>query len=146
MITTETLAPVTLFVPKGAASFVNIYTPNPSFEDHGVVKYTLSVPFDHPDCLMHMLPFPPKVSKSGYVTFKSNFAPEVEVRPSSYKWLVDTIAENKARNKRDTFLFEDHDLELELAPYHWKFRNDRGTSYGLNRVTILRDRSGEDVA
>ena len=138
MIVTETLPPVTLFIPKGVASFVNIYNPNTMFEKYGSVRYTLSVPYDHPECLVHLLPYPPTVSDRGYVTFKSNFAPEVEVRPASYRWLVDTIAENAARNLRDNALFEGHNLELELQPYHWEFGERSGTSYGLSRVTILR--------
>ncbi len=137
MIVTDTLPPVTLFIPKGAASFVNIYTPCTVFD---VVRYTLSVPYDHPDCLIHMLPFRPVVHRSGYVTFKSKFPPEVDVRgAASMRWLVSTIEENKARNRRDTFIFEAHPLELELSPFHWDFHGKTGTSYGLNKVTILKE-------
>lgn len=138
----ERLPHVHLYIPPGAAAFVSVYTPRKIFETE---IYAISVPFDHPDCLLHMLPYPARATSGGYVQFKSKFAPEVDVRPASYRWLVDQIEENKARNLRDTTIFEAHALELELTPYHWTFqphgRSEHprsGTSYYLDKVTILR--------
>ncbi len=126
---------VHIYVPPGAASFVSIYEPNMSFD---VKTFGLSVPFDHPHWMPEHLPYPLSVPRSGYVHFKSKFPPEVDVRPASYKWLVEAIEENKVRNRRDTAIFEAHALELELTPYHWTFNERNGTSYRLMKVTILR--------
>jgi hypothetical protein len=126
---------VHVYIPPGGASFVSIYTPRDMF---GTDYYSLSVPYDHPDWLPHLLPYPIVPSKSGYVHFKSRIAPEVDVRPASYRWLIEAIEENKARNLRDTTIFEAHALELELSPYKWLFHDRQGTNYRLIKVTILR--------
>ncbi len=132
---------VQLYVPPGAASFVSIYIPNVFMLDkYDLKQWSLSVPFDHPELLLHALPFLPRVSKSGYVCFRTKVAPpEVDVRPASYRWLIEAIEENKVRNRRDTAIFEAHALELELETYHWVFHGTEGTSYRLIKVTILRD-------
>ena len=144
MIVTEPgEAHVHLYIPPGAACFVSLYQPNSAVKGQfGIDQYSLSVPYAHPDWLPEHLPYPLRPSRSGYVCFKSRFAPEVDVRPASYRWLVEAIEENKARNRRDTYIFEAHALELELEPYHWTFHPMShpmsGTSYRLIKVTILR--------
>ena len=137
--TTEGESHSHLYIPPGAASWVSLYKPAAyMLTEFKVTQYSVSGPFDHPNCLLHMLPYPPHVSPSGYVCFKSKFPPEVDVRPASYKWLVEAVQEAKVRNQRDSAIFEAHALELELEPYHWEFHKRSGHSYRLIKVTILR--------
>lgn len=130
---------VELSIPAGAACFCNIYEPDFFLRSrYDTVRYSLSVPYDHPEILVEHLPFPPNIAASGYLCFRSKFPPEVDVRPANYKWLVRKVQEGKARNQRDSLLFERYPLVLTLKSYDWEFKERKGTSYQLTKVTILR--------